>query len=200
MCYRPEDYSAKLVSLLGRISNIGRAVKVHKKYDFNKVNMDRARRLYNMVSFTQKSVLRQLGKDLFSSKEFTIKDVLIYAVMYRYNTGNSWTFDNLDYIKLKEQLKKIHKLFLPTSYIGDLTRILNDLETKEYTAVDLARINSKGTSVIFRLYDEGTIILPALVRISHFFEFVDLSGETKKHKEFRKMLILLNSIILSKNV
>jgi len=195
MCKTPEQYMIKLSALLPRINKMLRLNTVKSEYTLRAVNMDRAKKFYNMINIDQRNLLLLLAQDLISSKEFVIEDILIYSVLFNYNKNDDWIFDNDDYYSLKKNIKKINKMFRSKTYISILQTIVSDLESGKYSGNDLARINSDGESILYKMYISGDYPLQVLVKIQQLFTNLDVSRESEDHRRFRKMLVMIKNIL-----
>jgi hypothetical protein len=194
MKYKNNDIAPVIVSYLSRINKISKN-KTIKSYDFNGVNVTRARALYDSVNYTQRKLVDAISKDLIYSAEFTMHSVLIYAVLYEYNEKEIWTFDDEDYIRIKNNFKTISSIFDKKSYIDTIKSVLTDIENGKIKIKDLTKIRSDGNSVLYNMLNAGNFSFAVCVKLQNLFSKTDFKNESPEHKKFRKTLKLIDSIL-----
>lgn len=162
-------------------------------YYIRRLRKETAEKTFSLLSYSQKTMLSKLVKDLNSSLEYSWNDILIYAAIRWYNLDKIWQFDNPDqYVMIKENLKKVSKIFDKKQYITDINMLLEKIETSKVKMEDLFKVQSDGTSLIYKLYNEGLVSLKI---VSEFSDVIGSStNELDEHKRFKKFANIIKQI------
>ena len=182
----------KLVGVLSNVNRYFNNKSMKTKLDkIMAVSNMRGTKIYNALSYNQKTNINNLSKDLTSSKEYNLNAIISYSVLKYVFTGDIWLFDNSDFVKLKKELKKIYRQLDKKSYIKNINKIIDLIENKQIEPKELVNIND-GKSLLFDFVFKGKIDIFSVSKMADWYDIVNTDEESVQHNRFRKGLNLLS--------
>lgn len=195
-----ENYK-KLASALINTNKYLSRVKFNytKKPFILRVSNEKAIENWKLLSENQKQNCRELYNHV-ESNHFEFKDICIYAVKYFFfhtEQTELWTFQKINK-DILDEIKGIHKEFEKDNYLKSIEKFENIVKKANTNYQDVFGINEGGYSYLYEMLMNNYIDLVLVVNLGEVFDdYVRKQNRDEKeiHREFRKAVMILNSII-----